>query len=158
MPGGEGAGGATRAEGMLQAQREAGGPPTRGQQRRPERQAQVPEDGGNDGGVAVGITPLGALLLQIEGTGESREGLEERVRAAVVAATGIRPHSVVLLAPGTLPRASSGRLRRPEALRRHLLGTLHAPVQLGPVRLEAELARSAWGMFRASEGSEDRSG
>ena len=82
--------------------------------------------------VAVGFTPPEgqdeALLILLESSGDAREGLEERVRAAVVAATGIRPHAVEVLAPGTLPRTSSGKLRRQEALRRHLGGTLKAPV------------------------------
>jgi hypothetical protein len=44
----------------------------------------------------------------------------------VLERTGLDPDEVVVLAPGSLPRTSSGKLRRQEALRRHLEGELDA--------------------------------
>nr|WP_153865507.1 MULTISPECIES: fatty acyl-AMP ligase [Myxococcaceae] len=110
--------------------------------------------------VALGFTPPGeedeALLLLAEraGTGEAADDatVEEHIRQAVLAATGIRPHTVRLLAPGTLPRTSSGKLRRQEALRRYLAGELHPPKHMGAVGMAVEVARSALAFARAREG------
>ncbi|MBN1652694.1 MAG: fatty acyl-AMP ligase, partial [Deltaproteobacteria bacterium] len=41
--------------------------------------------------------------------------INERVRAAVLADFGIRPHDVVVMTKGTLPKTSSGKLRRRKA-------------------------------------------
>jgi fatty-acyl-CoA synthase len=49
---------------------------------------------------------------------------------------------VVVLSPGTLPRTSSGKLRRVEALRRYHAGALTAPAPVTPLRVGAEIARS----------------
>jgi acyl-CoA synthetase (AMP-forming)/AMP-acid ligase II len=104
--------------------------------------------------VALGFTPEGeqdeALLLLAEhAPGARLEGLEERVREAVVAGTGVRPHTVRVLEPGTLPRTSSGKLRRAESLRRYLAGELTAPKKVGTVGLVVEMAKSAWAFTRA---------
>ena len=69
--------------------------------------------------------------------------------AAVAERTGVRPHTVQLLAPGTLPRTSSGKLRRSEALQRWTTGTLHPPVRVNAVRLFGEMLRSALALARA---------
>ena len=68
---------------------------------------------------------------------------EEAIRRAVTERTGLAPHTVRLVAPGTLPRTSSGKLRRQEALRRFLAGTLSPPRRVSAVRVARELARSA---------------
>jgi fatty-acyl-CoA synthase len=70
-------------------------------------------------------------------------GTVDLVTRAILERTGIRPHTVVMLDPGTLPRTSSGKLRRSEALRLYLAGQLTRPRKAGPARLSAELARSA---------------
>jgi fatty-acyl-CoA synthase len=107
--------------------------------------------------VALGFTPEGeqdeALLILAEhAPGARLEGLEERVREAVVAGTGVRPHTVRVLEPGTLPRTSSGKLRRAESLRRYLAGELTAPKKVGTVGLVVEMARSALAFTRAGRG------
>jgi hypothetical protein len=56
---------------------------------------------------------------------------------------------VVVLAPGTLPRTSSGKIRRSEALRRYRTGTLEPPAPVSLARLALELARSLRGFARA---------
>ncbi len=104
--------------------------------------------------VALGFTPEGEqdevlLLLAEHAPGATVDGLEERVREAVVAGTGVRPHTVRILAPGTLPRTSSGKLRRSEALRLFLADELSAPKKVRAVGLVVEMARSALAFARA---------
>ncbi|MBN1205979.1 MAG: fatty acyl-AMP ligase [Myxococcaceae bacterium] len=107
--------------------------------------------------VALGFTPEGsedeALLLLAERAGPEAEdaAVEERIRAAVVAGTGVRPHTVRMLVPGTLPRTSSGKLRRGEALRRFLAGELRPPKKVGAVGLAVEMARSALAFVRSEQ-------
>jgi fatty-acyl-CoA synthase len=100
-----------------------------------------------------GDTEDEALLLLVERTrgtvsGEGT-GLEAEVRRVVRKATGIQPHTVELLAPGTLPLTSSGKLRRAEALRRYQAGQLEPPGRSDPLFLAGQLARSALGHARA---------
>ena len=108
--------------------------------------------------VALGFTPEGsedeALLILAERAAPGNEAsLEADIRAAVVAATGVQPHTVRILEPGTLPRTSSGKLRRGEALRRYLAGELTAPKKVGAVGLAVEMAKSALAMVRAEHDS-----
>jgi acyl-CoA synthetase (AMP-forming)/AMP-acid ligase II len=107
--------------------------------------------------VALGLTRDGqageALLVLAErarAAGPARAGgavpdeaLEAAVRRAILERTGAAVDEVRLLAPGSLPRTSSGKLRRQEALRRHLAGTLGPPGRSGPIALGAALVRSA---------------
>jgi acyl-CoA synthetase (AMP-forming)/AMP-acid ligase II len=74
---------------------------------------------------------------------ESREpgpGLAARCREAILRAATIDPALVVVLGGGTLPRTSSGKIRRGEALRRWLDGSLVPPESLAPDRLAGEWA------------------
>ena len=100
--------------------------------------------------VAAGFWPEGAeqeeLLLLAE---RSRRGdappeavVIERIRVEVTRRTGVRPHTVALLDPGTLPKTTSGKWRRGEALKRYLTGTLHPPRRPGRFELVAEAVRS----------------
>jgi len=75
--------------------------------------------------------------------------LAARLRAAVLGATGLAVDQVVLLAPGALPRTSSGKIRRGEALRRHLAGELAAPPAVSAPRLLAELWRGRRALARS---------
>nr|AYM53634.1 CoA ligase AMP-generating protein [Archangium violaceum] len=104
--------------------------------------------------VALGFTPEGendeALLILAEhAPGAAVEGLEERIREAVLAGTGVKAHTVRVMEPGTLPRTSSGKLRRSEALRRYLAEELTAPKKVGTVGLVVEMAKSAWAFARS---------
>ena len=109
--------------------------------------------------VALGYTPEGgdgeALLILAERAREAggKAGGDEAVAAAAARAvlerTGLSPHAVRLLAPGTLPRTSSGKLRRQEALRRFLSGGLAPPAPVGPLRLAAAALRSHVAYARA---------
>ncbi len=68
--------------------------------------------------------------------------------AAVRAATSLSPDTVEVVAPGTLPRTSSGKLRRPEALKRYLSGELDAPGPVTPLRILGAAARSSIDLAR----------
>ena len=76
---------------------------------------------------------------------------------AVRAAVGLDPDRVEILAPGTLPRTSSGKLRRQEALRRWRRGELEPPTPVTPLRLAGALARSSAAMAKVRFGGRDRS-
>ncbi len=78
------------------------------------------------------------------------DDLARQVADAVRAATGVAPDLVVLLDPGTLPRTSSGKIRRHEALVRWQAGTLTPPDAVTPLHLAGALAASALGHLRAA--------
>ncbi|MCU0292367.1 MAG: AMP-binding protein, partial [Thermoanaerobaculaceae bacterium] len=110
------------------------------------------------GGVAaVAVRPEGAategILLFVEvapdASAEDRGALAERSAARVLAACGAAPVGVVVLEADTLPRTSSGKLRRQAALRAHLDGTLHPPRQVTTGLLVGALARSGLAYLRA---------
>jgi fatty-acyl-CoA synthase len=110
--------------------------------------------------VALGFIPGGEegeqLLILAERAGGG-EACDDRtagaIRSAVVAGTGVAPHTIRLLEPGTLPRTSSGKLRRNEALRRFLAGELGPNSPVSRLRILLEITRSAlaftWLMVRA---------
>jgi acyl-CoA synthetase (AMP-forming)/AMP-acid ligase II len=80
--------------------------------------------------------------------GQADADLEAAVGTRVLERTGIRPLRVLLLAPGTLPRTSSGKLRRAEAARRRRAGTLTAPGRVNAFTMAPALARSALAWLR----------
>jgi fatty-acyl-CoA synthase len=83
---------------------------------------------------------------------QTREGQTEEIIKAVLTGTGITPTQVLLLAPGTIPRTSSGKLRRQETLRRAMAGELLAPNKVTPVRLLGAMARSKWAQIKRTPG------
>jgi acyl-CoA synthetase (AMP-forming)/AMP-acid ligase II len=103
--------------------------------------------------IAVGFLPPGSadeqLLLLVEVVGEPSEALRHLISGAVLEATGIKPHTVELLVPGTLPRTSSGKLRRGLALRGYLEGSLVGPGKVNAITMTKELAKSAVGFAKA---------
>jgi acyl-CoA synthetase (AMP-forming)/AMP-acid ligase II len=74
------------------------------------------------------------LVLFVEASREAAPeelaALPEACREAVLGATGLAVDRLEVLSPGTLPRTSSGKLRRGETLRLYLAGEL---ATLGPV-------------------------
>lgn len=82
--------------------------------------------------VAAGFVPEQGsgeevLLLLAELTEEAQgqqPALEQQVRSTVQARTGVAVHTVRFLERGALPRTTSGKLRRAEAVRRLLAGEL----------------------------------
>jgi acyl-CoA synthetase (AMP-forming)/AMP-acid ligase II len=75
--------------------------------------------------------------------------IAEDVSRAVLVATGLEPDRVEVLEPGTLPRTSSGKIRRREALERWRAGALTAPSAVTPFRLAGAALRSSLAMARA---------
>ena len=111
--------------------------------------------------VASSWLPEGAdaemLMLFVERSREAcadaAAALEAACTEAVVAETGLVPDRVVTLGPGTLPRTSSGKLRRQETLRRYLDGELAPPAPVTPLRLAGALARSGMAYARVMVGA-----
>ena len=78
-----------------------------------------------------------------EATASEIAALPEACREAVLGGTHLSPDRVVVLDPGTLPRTSSGKLRRGETLRLYLAGELVPPAPVTPLRLAGAMARSS---------------
>lgn len=105
---------------------------------------------------ALGFVPEGAdgeeLLVLIERDRDLAPRRSAELAAAasrrVTRTTGLVPGDVIVLPPGSLPRTSSGKIRRGEALRRQLDGTLSAPGGSGPLRVASEALRSALAFAR----------
>lgn len=95
------------------------------------------------------------LVLLVEArhgaSAEEHAALPEACRAAVLGAMGLAVDRLAVLAPGTLPRTSSGKLRRAEALRLFLAGELKEPERVTPFSLAGAFARS--GLAYARMGS-----
>jgi len=102
--------------------------------------------------VALGFVPPDAdgeqLLILAERGPRAHLHLEEKIRSAVLERTGILAHTVRILEPGTLPRTSSGKLRRREALRQFLANQLKPPRPVTAARMAREVIRSALGLAR----------
>ena len=106
--------------------------------------------------VALGFLPEGGdveeLLVLAERTRGVRgpgTALEQAVRDAVSSRTGVRPHTVRILEPGTLPRTSSGKMRRGEALRRFQAGKLLPPRKVNVLSLAREVLAGRLARARA---------
>lgn len=106
--------------------------------------------------VAASFLPLGAdteaLIVFVEHRGGPRDdeaAFTLAIRQRVIEVTGLVPERIVILKPGTLPRTSSGKLRRRAALERYLQGTLLPPRRASALHLAAAMVRSSWAMGRA---------
>lgn len=95
------------------------------------------------------ITAGGECVIVMAETRKPSAGLEQQAHEAVVSTTGIRPDAIVLLGPGTLPRTSSGKLRRQHALRQYRCGELKPPRSVGPMLLASEFLKSMVGYARS---------
>lgn len=107
-----------------------------------------------------------AVGTSVEGQGEQLIILAEKdprsdrpdgdivteVKSRLLAAASIEPWHVELLEPGTLPRTSSGKLRRSEALRQFLSGELTPPEKVTTLSVLKQVAKSqvAWLRFGMS--------
>jgi acyl-CoA synthetase (AMP-forming)/AMP-acid ligase II len=106
--------------------------------------------------VALGFAPEEeageelAILAEVEKETDISAELVEQVRGRVAAATGIRPHTILLLLPGTLPRTSSGKLRRGEARKQWLSGELRPPRSMNAVSVAWEMAKGQLQHLRAT--------
>jgi len=75
-----------------------------------------------------------SLVVLAEVRGEEpmeRVSVEDEARRRIQAHTGLRVSNVQLVAAGTLPRTSSGKIRRSEARRRFESGSLSGPQRVG---------------------------
>ena len=110
----------------------------------------LPEDGSGE-----------RLLLLVEARREVAATAYSQIAAAcaaaVRAAAGLQPDHVEVLTPGTLPRTSSGKLRRAETLRRWLAGELDPPAAATPLRMLAAAARSRLAFARMRLEPDERS-
>lgn len=75
--------------------------------------------------------------------------LAEQCKSAVSKETGIQCDLVVLVPSGTLPRTSSGKLRRSESLRLFLTGNLLPPKEMTTFTMAGLLAQSWLGHWKA---------
>jgi len=104
---------------------------------------------------AVGVRPEGShsdeLVLLVEQGADSVDeaALVDACSKAVLEKAGIRCHQVALLAPGTLPRTSSGKIRRVAAGQRFEAGTLTAAPEPGLIGIAGALVRSTLVMPRS---------
>jgi acyl-CoA synthetase (AMP-forming)/AMP-acid ligase II len=106
--------------------------------------------------VAVSWLPEGAegerLLVVVEarrGVPPSRFGeMAAACAQAIIEHTLLVPDEVAVVAAGSLPRTSSGKLRRAEALRQYRAGELRAPGPVTAPRLAGAAARSALAFLR----------
>jgi fatty-acyl-CoA synthase len=104
--------------------------------------------------VAVGFVPAGeedeALAMLVETTSAAGPTLADDVAARVAERSHIRPAHVELLQAGTLPRTTSGKLRRAEARAQWLEGTLRPPKKVSALGLLIEAAAGELRHMRAS--------
>jgi acyl-CoA synthetase (AMP-forming)/AMP-acid ligase II len=107
--------------------------------------------------VALGYIPPGGegeelLILAERASGSDPAddpALIEQIRVAVIERTAVRPHAVHVLEAGTLPRTSSGKMRRAEALRRFVAGELVPPAWVNGLTLATEVVKSAMAFARS---------
>lgn len=105
---------------------------------------------------AVGHLPEGAgreeIWLFVERVRSQRDGEADEVvescKHQVLAHAGISIDRVEVLEPGTLPRTSSGKIRRQKALELFLADELFPPDPVTPVRILHAMGRSMWAQLR----------
>jgi acyl-CoA synthetase (AMP-forming)/AMP-acid ligase II len=91
---------------------------------------------------------LWVFVERARGARESDAAIADAVRRRVLERSALHAQRVVVLAPGTLPRTSSGKIRRGETLRLYRAGALAPPAPVSLPRLALELVRSALGHRR----------
>lgn len=97
----------------------------------------------------TGEERLVVLLERARGASSASDGeLAATARARVTERTGLVPGRVEVLEPGTLPRTSSGKIRRAEASSRYRAGRLEEPGGTGMLRLAMEVVRSRIALSR----------
>jgi acyl-CoA synthetase (AMP-forming)/AMP-acid ligase II len=104
------------------------------------------------------------LLVFVEGARGVLSTEYERIGAecsrVILQETGLAPQEVVVVPPGTLPRTSSGKMRRRETLRLFLAGRLKAPTPVTGGRMALARVRSTLGFLHArlSTGGDGKKG
>ena len=95
------------------------------------------------------ITEQGEELLVFVEYRQFSHDLADKCAAAILEKTAIRPSAVIALESGTLPRTSSGKLRRQETLRRYLGHELIPPKKVNTFLIAGALAKSAMGYLKS---------
>ncbi|MCM2258347.1 MAG: AMP-binding protein [Vicinamibacteria bacterium] len=109
-------------------------------------------------GLAAASTGTEALVVVAETRatdGEERRALAAAVTSRVAEAVGVPPDRVELVPPGSIPKTSSGKIRRAETkslLERGLLGQRHTLSWATRVRLFAGVARAGLAQAASSAG------
>ena len=99
--------------------------------------------------VAVGMVgESGEQLVVFVEARSPRDDLADDCLRAIQTASGLKADLVLILEPGTLPRPSSGRLRRGESLRRWQAGTLVPPASVTVLKLAGVMGRSTLARWR----------
>ena len=106
--------------------------------------------------VAFGVTLPNGEAEQVVLCAETRRApeeyheLERAVRGTVLDAIGVKLHEVVLLAPGTLPKTSSGKVRRRRTRELYLSGQLRESGRNdGRIVVAGHLLVSQWRLWRS---------
>ena len=103
-------------------------------------------------GCSIAVADIGeggeTLIVFVEAR-HATQAMAAGCRDAIRAAVGLEVHEVIVLEPGTLPRTSSGKLRRAEALTRWRAGTLAPPKKVTRLSIVGEMAKSALAEWRA---------
>lgn len=80
---------------------------------------------------------------------EHQEGLETELQGLIRSQTGITVNMIVLLHSGTLPRTSSGKIRRQETLTQFLNGSLKPPKKLNAWLVTKIMTKSTLGYLQS---------
>jgi acyl-CoA synthetase (AMP-forming)/AMP-acid ligase II len=105
---------------------------------------------------AVGVVPESGegeeLFVFVErdrqGDPDQDRELARAVSGRVTESMGLLPEKVLVLEPGTLPRTSSGKIRRQETRRRYQNGTLNPPGPVNVFVMAGEVIRSKLASLR----------
>ena len=92
------------------------------------------------------------LLLFVESYSQDiseQDDLAQKCKLAVSGRTGLHPDLVLILPPGTLPRTSSGKLKRQESLRLFLADKLIPPRKVTPFLVAGAFANSFLGYIQS---------
>ncbi|MBK6848519.1 MAG: fatty acyl-AMP ligase [Proteobacteria bacterium] len=111
---------------------------------------------------AIGVVREGSDGEQLVVLAERRSGeaaaserIADEISRRVTVATGLVPAEVLVLDPGTLPRTSSGKLRRSEARQRYLEQRLTPPQRATVLRVASALAHSHAALRRSRRQAPD---
>jgi fatty-acyl-CoA synthase len=95
---------------------------------------------------AVGIIEPGGeqlyVIVEHDRSRKDLDALESDISRHISKTLGLRAQRVVVVEPGSLPRTSSGKIRRNETKKRYLKKALDAPQKVTPLLLARELIRS----------------
>ncbi len=109
-------------------------------------------------GCAAAVADIGAdgerllLFVEVRAAAANIAELAAACREAVLGACGAAVDEVVVLQPGTLPRTSSGKIRRGEALRLWKAGELLPPDAVNLLTMGGAMLRSQAGYLRSAVG------